>query len=176
MLSGALRLPLAALPIPFLLLLLALVAVSCATAPISPEVMGQVNQEIGMPQLAADPEAYRGQVVLLGGRIIQTRNLSGVTEIEVLQTPLENGQRPQGGDVSQGRFLARLPDYADPAVYAPGRLITVAGRVAGAEFRPLGEVEYSYPTLDALDVHLWPGRERDGYPNFFFSIGVGTVF
>jgi len=168
-------LPLAALPIPFMLLLLAALLASCAAPPISPQVMGQVNREIGMAQLAANPEAYIGQVVLLGGRIVQTRNLPQATEVEVLQSPLNDDERPEGGDVSEGRFLIRLPGYADPAVYAPGRLITVAGRVTGVERRPLGEIEYRYPVLEALDTHLWQGRQY-GYPNVFFSIGVGTAF
>jgi len=165
------RLPLAA---PLLLLLALLL--SCAAAPISPEVLGQVNREIGMAELAASPQAYTGQVVLLGGRIIAVQNLPEATEIEVLQSPLVNEERPQGGDVSEGRFVARLPGYADPAVYAPGRLITVAGRVVGSEARPVGQVEYRYPVLEALDVHLWQRRQQDGYPNVFFSIGVGTIF
>ncbi len=170
------RPPLPTWPVPLLLLLLAVLATSCATAPISPEVMGQVNQEIGMAQLAADPQAYLGEVVLLGGRIIEVRNLPQATEVEILQTPLLEGQRPQGGDISEGRFLAMLPGYVDPAIYTAGKLITVAGRVAGSQLRPVGQVEYRYPVLEALDVHLWQGRQRNGYPNVFFSIGVGTFF
>jgi len=171
------RLPLAVLPVFLLLLFLLLLALAaCAAAPISPEVLGQVNKEIGMARLVADPDAYVGEVVLLGGRIINVANLPEATEVEILQTPLENGQRPQGGDISEGRFLVRLSGYADPAIYVPGRLITVAGRVAGAEVRPVGQVEYRYPVLEALDVHLWQGRQQNGYPNVFFSIGVGTIF
>lgn len=155
---------------------LVLALAGCATAPISPEVMGQVNKEIGLAELLQDPGAYQGEVVLLGGRIIQTENIDGATELMVLQTPLENGARPQGGDLSQGRFITRLAGYADPAVYAPGRLLTVAGRMSGTDVRPLGQIAYRYPVIEALDVHLWQGRQRDGYPNVFFSIGVGTVF
>lgn len=165
------------LPAAASLALLALV-LSCATAPqLSPEVLGQVNRQVGMNELAADPQANVGQVVLLGGRIIKTENLPQATEIEVLQSPLDGDDRPEGGDVSQGRFLVLMPGYADPAIYAPGRLITVAGRVKGASPRPVGQLDYNYPVLDVLQVQLWQeGGQRNGYPNVFFSIGVGTIF
>ncbi len=164
--------PLAALS----LLCLAALLASCAAAPISPEVLGQVNKEITMAELVANPQAHAGQVVLLGGYIIQTRNLPEASEVEVLEAGLDGDQRPQGEDTSQGRFLARLPGWRDPAIFSPGRQITVAGRVSGSQRRPVGQVQYRYPVLEALDWHLWPGRQADGYPNVFFSIGVGTAF
>jgi outer membrane lipoprotein len=154
----------------------ALLLASCASAPISPEVMGQVNKQIGMEQLKADPAAYVGQAVLLGGRIIATRNLPKTTEIEILHLPLGDDDRPKEGDLSQGRFLAVMPGYADAAVYAPGRYVTVAGRVSGSTLRPVGQIEYRYPVLEVLQAHLWQRRAQDGYPNVVFGLGVGTAF
>ena len=130
-----------------------------------------------MAQLTADPQAYVGQSALLGGYIIQATNLPQATEIEVLQSPLNGDYRPTGAERSQGRFLVRLKGFADPAVYARGRPLTVIGRVAGSEIRPVGQVQYRYPVIEAVNVHLWQEREQYGYyPAFTFGIGVGTFF
>jgi len=171
------RVPLAALPIPLLLLALLFLLLSCAAPAISPEIKAEVDPSISFEELVRNPQAFQGQVVLAGGRIIGVQNLEGKTEIEVLESPLDDDDRPQGGDVSRGRFIALLEGYADPAVYSRGRLITVAGRVVGAEPRRVGQITYNYPVLDALQTHLWEEREQSyAYPNVFFSIGVGTFF
>lgn len=141
---------------------------------ISTQTMSYVDPQITFQELIKDPDRYKGKTVVLGGRIIGTSVQPKETVIEILQQPLEYRQRPQNADVSFGRFLVRFPDYRDPAVYAPGRSITVAGQVAGREVRKLGQIDYGYPVLVSREAYLW--KVEDVYapePQFHFGVGIG---
>ncbi|ACL71760.1 outer membrane lipoprotein, Slp family [Thioalkalivibrio sulfidiphilus HL-EbGr7] len=122
----------------------------------------------GAPQpdeVRADPARFQGSQVRWGGVIAGVNNLADHTLVEVVSRPLTSGGRPRESDVTQGRFLARVPGFLDPAVYVAGREITVSGRVAGLESRPVGDYPYPYVRVD-VDVHqLWAVREpvRDPY-------------
>lgn len=143
---------------------------------ISKQTMSYVDPNITFQELIKNPDTYKGKTVVLGGRIVSTSVMPTESTIEILQQPLEYRQKPQNEDVSYGRFLVRFPDYRDPAVYAPGRSITVAGQVAGREIRKLAQIDYSYPLLIGKEAHLW--KMEDIYssePQFHFGIGIGII-
>jgi outer membrane lipoprotein len=134
---------------------LGLLLAGCATA--FPEAaLRSVDRSITVTALRADPAAYVGRRVMVGGDILATRPRPGQTEIEVLSKPLSSGDRPRRGDVSDGRVLITTPEFLDPAVYAEGRRLTVIGTVTGQEERTIGELAYRYPVLAASDIRLWP--------------------
>ncbi|MDD3581300.1 MAG: Slp family lipoprotein [Desulfobacca sp.] len=135
-------------------LLLGLIA-GCAPV-FSPAVLQQVNRELSYDLVATDPEAYRGQTVLWGGVIEKTTPKEGNTELEIVQKNLGRQHRPKDGDTSLGRFLVNYFGFLDPAIYQEGRKITVIGEVQGLEVRKLGESDYRYPVVDAVNLHLWP--------------------
>ena len=124
-------------------------------------------------QLQQQPEKYRGETVLLGGKIVAVRVEAGATELVVLQLELSSSTRPTDNDNSQGRFLVRSDQFMDPAIYPQGTLISVVGRLKGAETRNIGEMPYRYPVVDVIEIKKWaPGSGSE--PRFHFGFGVGT--
>jgi outer membrane lipoprotein len=123
---------------------------------ISQTVREQAEPPVPFAQLRASPEAYQDRMVILGGEIIQTHNVPEGTLLEVLQKPLDAAERPLLTDYTEGRFMALCERYLDPAVYAKGRNITVAGRVLGTRTGQVGELEYTYPLIACAELHLWP--------------------
>ena len=138
-----------------LLSLIALLGMGCAHA-ISESLRAQAEPMIPFAQLRANPEAYKDRTVVLGGEIQNTDNLRDGTRLEVLQKPLDRFEAPQVSDDTGGRFMALCRDYLDPAVYAKGRRVTVAGRVLGSFTGKVGEVDYVYPLISCEETHLWP--------------------
>jgi outer membrane lipoprotein len=112
---------------------------------------------------------------MLGGKIIETQGSEGNSEITVLHLPLKDNERPQDGDKTEGRFLVRTAQFLDPALYEKGTLLTVVGRVSGAESRMIGSFPYLYPALEMIEIKLWP-PQQDRRPRLHFGIGVGTSF
>ena len=161
-------------------LLCAMVAVlllaGCAHV-ISKEVLQEVEPSLTFVHVSKDPEAYTGKTVLFGGDVIETQNLSKKTLVVVLQRPLGSRGEPSGGDVSEGRFIITTGGFLDPAIYTPGRKLTVAGTIAGKEVRPLGEIEYIYPIIEKRELYLWPEEEAaSDEPDVHFGLGIGIGF
>jgi outer membrane lipoprotein len=138
-----------------LLALVALLGMGCAHT-ISESLRAQADPTISFAQLRENPEAYRERTVILGGEILETTNLQEGTRLEVLQKPLSRAEAPMFTDNTGGRFMALCKDYLDPAVFAPGRRITIAGQVLGSHTGKIGEVEYRYPLISCQETHLWP--------------------
>lgn len=134
----------------------ALLVAGCARPPFPEALTRSVNRSLSLGQIRADPPAYRGAQVILGGEILATVPRPGATEIEVLARRLDASDAPEPSDRSAGRFLARASDFLDPAIYARGRRITVLGTVAGVEERPVGELPYAYPIVTVERIKLWP--------------------
>jgi outer membrane lipoprotein len=151
-----------------------LLLVGCAHV-ISKETLKEVDRNATFAQVVKDPDAYKGKTVFFGGAIIETENLADKAQVVVLQHPLDRRNRPVAGDVSEGRFIVTTPGFLDPAIYSPGRQITVAGMVVGKEKRPMGEIEYTYPVIEKQGLYLWPvERPASAEPRWQFGFGVGT--
>jgi outer membrane lipoprotein len=106
-----------------------------------------------------------GERVRWGGEIASTTPRNGETCFEVVSKPLDDRARPMVTDQTDGRFVACTSGFEDPDVYAPGRDITVVGSLEAPTPGKVGEAEYSFATVRADTVYLWPQREpRDGYP------------
>jgi outer membrane lipoprotein len=159
---------------PGLLGLIALIALTvggCGHV-ISETVRRQVRAEVPFSELRADPEAYKDRTVILGGELLSTRNSQEGTLLEVLQRPLNSYERPLFTDRTDGRFMVLCTQYLDAAIYAKGREITVAGRVLGLRKGQIGEMEYSYPFISCLEIHLWPEpvpQQYEPYPWWYWD-------
>lgn len=128
-----------------------------------------VDRRLTMTELLAAPMGTHVNArVVLAGEILVTRPKVGETEIEVLSRPLRFDDSPERTDASNGRFLARSRNFLDPAVFGPGRRITVLGTVTGGEERNLGDLPYAYPVIQIEQVRLWP-LDPLGYPGYYYA-------
>ncbi len=147
---------------------------ACAHALISKDLRQRASSA-PFGRVVSDPGMYTGETFIWGGTIVKTTTVKEGSRIEVLQNPLDKKDMVKSTDETQGRFIVATSKFLDPAVYAGGRLITVAGRLEGVEKGKIDELEYSYPVLEALELRLY-SRERRAYfmPSIF--IGVGGSF
>lgn len=139
-----------------------LLLVGCATT--SVDLIREVPP--GDPQLQevrANLEKFTGREVRWGGSIAGVENRANETWIEIVARPLDSYGRPQSGDESLGRFIAEVKGFRDPAVYAQGRLITVAGTVRSALTRSIGQYPYTYVIVDAKVIKLWEQPNPQSY-------------
>jgi outer membrane lipoprotein len=131
------------------------------------------DPNVTFSMLAKDPESYRGKNILVGGQILAANARDGETWVEVLQKPLDWQHKPKDTDESYGRFLIRIPGFADPAIYAAGKKITLLGEVEGKKIQRLKEMDYPYPVLVPREHYLWK-PETEGGSRLHFGIGVGV--
>lgn len=126
----------------------------CA-APISKEMLKDVDESVTLDRVRATPAAYEGRHILWTGIILDTQPQEKSTVIEILERPADRQRRPMNVDATRGRFLARWSGFLDPAVFSQGREITVAGKISGSESSLIGEYEYTYPVVNMSEYHLW---------------------
>jgi outer membrane lipoprotein len=109
---------------------------------------------------------YLARQVRWGGKLIGTENRENATWLTVLGESLSKDGEPQSGDDSTGRFIAIVPEFLDPKVYAADRKVTVTGTLQRTETRLVGEFPYSYPIVQAQSWYLWPDVSEApyGYP------------
>ncbi|MEO8160050.1 MAG: Slp family lipoprotein [Arenimonas sp.] len=140
---------------------------ACATSP--RPLQGQFAN-VQPEQAAARGEP--GDVVRWGGRIVNVSTEKLNSCFEIVGAPLDSGGRPRKVDNSTGRFIACRSGFYEPQVFAPGRELTVSGRIDGFETRKVGEYDYHYPRVAAEVVYLWPERQdRDLRVRPVFSFG-----
>lgn len=110
------------------------------------------------PQQAAVSQSVAVSPVRWGGTILSSNNTAEQSCFEVLGRPLDYNARPLVTDGEQGRFLACKAGFIDPAVFAPGRDVTIIGAVTGVEAHKVNDFDYRYPKLQAQTIYLWPER------------------
>ena len=133
--------------------------------PISEHFRQSVDETLTFSMLIGSPDVHRGKTVMLGGTIVQTRNLPEGSEVEVVQRELGSMGYPYGGDKSGGRFIFFHPTFLEPEVFAKGREITGVGRVTGSKTGKVGSADYRFPIVEAQQLHLWEPVER--YPYYY---------
>jgi outer membrane lipoprotein len=153
--------------------LLALTLAACAPAPIYKTT---ANAVVATPaQVSQSPERYSGNMVIWGGRVVNVKNFTDHSEIEVLAYPLDASQRPKANDTGNGRFIAVTPGYAEPLNYPPGALMTVSGTLSGTRSGKVGEAAYVFPLVSTTQTHVWTAEEmRKGHSNVHFGVGLGV--
>ena len=148
--------------------------VGCAGG-ISEQARSKVTYSGAFQALQQAPDKAAGEIVMLGGKIIEVQPMGDQTELTVLQLPLNASDRPTDSDQSEGRYIVRSEGFLDPAIYPAGTLITVVGQVQGGEERTIGKMPYRYPVIVPEEIKKWPPQTDSG-PRFHFGIGVGTTF
>jgi len=151
-----------------------MLVMGCATG-ISKQSLSKVTYPGAFSDLQKTPDAYRGEVIMLGGKIVETNVSSTLSELTVLQLTLGNNGQPVNLDQSDGRFLVQSKQFLDPAIYQKGMLLTIVGKLEGSKVRAIGGFDYAYPLVEPIEIKLWPKEMQTG-PRFHFGFGVGTTF
>lgn len=121
------------------------------------EVTRNVNQGITFALLQQNPEAYRGQTVLLGGQIVSADLTSdGLVNIEVKEYPLDGNQKPIVSGNSSGAFLIQFPGRDLQEIHLRN-LVSVVGTVAGTKILHLVGLSYPILLINAQALNYWPG-------------------
>ena len=124
------------------------------------------------PYLVAErPDQWMDRDALWGGMILEVRNFPDYSEVEILAFPLDRRQAPVPPAADQGRFIALLSGFADPATLPEGRFVTLTGRITGERSGTLHTRPYVWPELAVERMHLWPADFNA--PKSHFSIGIG---
>lgn len=129
----------------------------------SSQIMDEAEPALPFTRLAARAHAYEGRVVILGGYVLEARNLGQATLLVVLQAPLDSSQEPVSADRSEGRFMVHHDRFLDPEVFTKGRKVTVGGVVKGVTDEMIGDRPYRYLTLASREIFLW---EKEDYQPF----------
>jgi len=150
------------------LLLMGLLSCMACAHVISDRARQEINADLNFAKLIDSPEQYKGEKVLLGGQIVQTRNIGDRTEIEVIQKPLDFTGYPSNGDETGGRFIFVIPRYLESEIYSKDRLVTGAGKVTAGRVGKVGDTEYEYPVIAVEELHLWEKITRRYYYDPFY--------
>ncbi len=104
-----------------------------------------------------------GVKVRWGGVISHVTNAPHATWLQIISLPLREDGRPHRSLRSDGRFLARIPGFLDPDLYAVGREVTVVGTFTGFKRAPIGKYAYDFPVVTATARYLWAPRPEVRY-------------
>ncbi len=148
----------------FIIILAMLTMVSCSV--ISQQVRSEAVPPVPFQTLIEEADKYIGQTVILGGYILETKNLESETILKVLQTPLRFGEDPDLKKRSQGRFMVYHKGFLDPAVYSKDQVITVAGKVIGTVVEKIGDDRIRYLKIEDREIYLW-SNYTDNPPYYY---------
>lgn len=153
--------------------LLALAA--CAPAPIYKASPSTVSTAPNI--VAQSPAQFTNADIIWGGRVVEVRNLTDRSEVEIVGYPLDSSQRPKlDNNGGWGRFIAVMPGYVEAFNYPTGALITLTGRVTGTRDGNVGQANYVFPLVSVAQSHVWtPAEMEAGKSNVSFGVGVGGV-
>ncbi len=138
-----------------------LVIQGCSYA-ISPDVAHRADKSVRFEKLQADPDSFKGKIIIAGGTIAQASEVNRGTLLEVIQRPLDYWGKPERTKRTGGRFLVFHPGLLNMMAYAPGVDITVAGEVLGTSSPMIGSKQYDYPLLLSKELKLWEREKGSG--------------
>lgn len=155
------------------LLICAVLLFAAACAPVlNRDLMDQGQRNFSLNELRANPDAYKGQLYILGGVIVETKFTQDGSQIEVLSKPVDKYGALEDTQRTMGRFLAVFPKeqgLLDPLIYKKGRDITIAGEFVETRKNKIDDYEYLYPFFKIRQIHLWEENYRlysYPYPNY----------
>jgi outer membrane lipoprotein len=132
------------------------------TYAISPGVANQADKTVLFEKLQADPDSFKGKIVIAGGTIEQATEVKQGTLIQVTQRPLDYWGKPERTKRTGGRFLVFHPGLLNTMAYASGVDITIAGEVLGTSSPMIGSKQYDYPILLSKELKLWEREKGSG--------------
>lgn len=151
---------------------LTLVLMSGCTSSISKQNLSQVSYRGGFDQLQRNPDKYIGNIVLLGGKIVDNDPSQTKSELTVMHMPLDLVHVPYDNQFSIGPYILSTGRYLDPEQFEPGILLTVVARMIGTEQRMVDDSSQDIPSLQIMEIVLWEPVDKSR-PNFKIFIGDG---
>ena len=146
-----------------MLLSIPLVFTGCVAHNISEQSLALVDRAVTFDMLQENPDAYRGKFVVFGGRIEAAEKQAAGIRLEIKQYALDRRELPDETTVSRGRFLTVVTGSLDLSRCRRGRLVSIAGVIAGKEVLPYNGSDYTYPLVNAKEVHLFPCPGEDAF-------------
>lgn len=155
------------------LLLVAAVTLSgCAIVPDSLEVPDG-TQLVSYTRAVTSGNDAVGQTARWGGLIVGVENKPQQTWIEIVHFPLNNYGKPLRSEETVGRFKVSIDGFVDPITFEEGRLVTFIGTLQGQTAGMVGEQPYMYPTIGALDYHMWRKEAVYDVSTLYFNYSTG---
>jgi len=136
----------------------ALLLQGCSYA-ISPNMADKADKTLSFEKLQADPEAFTGRLLILGGTIAEITAINQGMLIEVDQKQLDYWGKPVRTSRTGGRFIVFHPGYLNTMIYGQGVDITIAGEVLGLTSPMIGDRPSLYPIILVKELKRWE-RER----------------
>jgi outer membrane lipoprotein len=127
------------------------------------------DKNISIKAASQNFDQNMGEPVRWGGTIANVENNATDTWIEIVGRKLGSYGQPLEVDQTQGRFIARVDDFLDPAVYKLDRRITIYGKVESRVVRQIDDHPYTYPLINVQSHYLWSEydhRRYYGYPYY----------
>lgn len=126
----------------------------------SQDSLRRVDTSVHFNQLVATPDTFVGRTVMLGGVIAANLTTPEGSALEIVQYDLADDHVPTPLSVSQGRFFATSPVYAETAQYRPGDLVSVIGELKGKRTFMREGVEQVCPILAIREIKAWNRSEE----------------
>lgn len=133
----------------------------------------QIDTTLSLTQLSTTPEAYKDNILMLGGDILSTRNLSEGTLSKGCKNRriLRIDSLVWIGSKSASRRFVR-----DTSIYNKERQVILAGRDLGTRTDTVGEITYLYPYTGLLGGLSLAAHARYAYVvSLWVTGGYGTV-
>ncbi len=144
---------------------------ACASVPSELDT-DNASRDISPQDVEKDVSVAGDTSLVWGGVIVNATNLQDHTQLEILSYPLKDSLRPDTGRTPTGRFLVKHLGYLEILDYAPGRKLTVIGRVEELQNQKVGEASYNFPVMQDEKIHLWSERTDPSEPRINFGFGV----
>ena len=113
--------------------------------------------------LAANPDSFKGKVIILGGEILGLTKKEGKTFIDFGEIPLYEDLHPILGVPAGDRFRVVSPIDLN-LLYYRGKVVTVAGEFMGIAGPP--ELEERVPILLSMEMYVWDQVGRTRFPSY----------
>ncbi len=133
--------------------------ISCSV--ISRDIRENALPPIPFKELTENIQQYKGEMVILGGYILEVESKERETLLLVLQTPLSMGQSPSIKQKTEGRIIVVHHEYLDPEVYQKDKRITVAGQIIDTRKNESGKCIIPCLEIESSEIYLWPEYNKN---------------
>jgi starvation-inducible outer membrane lipoprotein len=146
------------------IVILALSALGCAGESIPSKYVKEARRDVSLTELRRHPESYDGNVVILGGVVIEKRYDDGQIWLLMRNRPLDGDFVPHlpadQGTIDSSTYWLLVSPEGLPKNYDQWARLTVVGRVTAQPYPQLGSVRV--PVLIAMYLKGW-GESWGGY-------------
>lgn len=112
----------------------------------------QLDRAVTYPQVAQNPEALAGRIVLMGGEVLRAEPGGRGLQLTLAERPLSPvDESPMLGQESRGDLVVEVPGGMG-ASFRAGDVITVVGTVLG---RAPGGGRPAVPHLESRSIYVW---------------------